>query len=145
MSMPIAKQVRELVFILLVFAAPGYSSRVLRRISRMTFALNAPVKIGHCPKSICTRGSPGVLQLRASMRDYRKSMVEDKASRLEKFSRKMFDLQDCLLQLSSHKKAMETQIQNTAPEAPEPKPKSCAVVGTGPAGLATAIMLARYR
>ena len=81
----------------------------------------------------------GALALRASMRDYR-SRIASKESTLETLSRQVFNLQDALLQMKIIK---EVQEDNQAPPPPEPNPQKTVVVGTGPAGLATAMMLAR--
>jgi len=81
----------------------------------------------------------GALGLRASMRDYR-SRIASKESTLEKLSRQVFNLQDTLLQM---KIIREAQADEQAPAPPEPNPQKTVVVGTGPAGLATAMMLAR--
>ena len=80
-----------------------------------------------------------LLGLRASMNDYR-SRLARKESRLEKLSRQVFNLQDALLQMEI---AQEPQQAKPATGPPEPNPQQTVVVGTGPAGLATAIMLAR--
>jgi hypothetical protein len=81
----------------------------------------------------------GALGLRASMRDYR-SRIASKESTLERLSRQVFNLQDALLQVKIIK---EVQEDEQAPPTPEPNPQKTVVVGTGPAGLATAMMLAR--
>ena len=81
--------------------------------------------------------------MRASMRGYRKSLVQGKVGKLEKMSRGVFDLQDALLQLKVLEREEEQEFRVTAGPA-EPAPKHTAVVGSGPAGLATAIMMARY-
>jgi len=82
--------------------------------------------------------APGLtFELRASLKGYHNRIVKDKTGRLEKLSRHIFNLQDTLMQIAS---AKEFAIAGPA----EPSPNHTAVVGTGPAGLATAIMLARY-
>jgi hypothetical protein len=73
------------------------------------------------------------------MRDYR-SRIASKESTLERLSRQVFNLQDALLQVKIIK---EVQEDEQAPPTPEPNPQKTVVVGTGPAGLATAMMLAR--
>ena len=99
------------------------------------------------PVALHSRGPPqttSVFGLRASMKDYRKSLVQDKVDRLERMTRSVFQLQDALLQLSTfEKRGGPEEVAEKQIEQPQPKPSSCAVVGTGPAGLATAIMLAR--
>lgn len=91
---------------------------------------------------ISRRAPPAaVLGLRASMRDYQKSLVEDKLVGLEKLSQQIFNLQDVLLQIAL---VEEDKKERVVTGPPEPSPKHTAVIGTGPAGLATAIMLARY-
>jgi len=75
------------------------------------------------------------------MRDYRKGLLHDKVGRLEKLSQQVFNLQDILLQIA----VVEEDIEQREVLGPsELNPKQTAVIGTGPAGLATAIMLARY-
>jgi hypothetical protein len=82
--------------------------------------------------------APGLtFELRASLKGYHNRIVKDKTGRLEKLSRHIFNLQDTLMQIAI---AKEFAIAGPA----EPSPNHTAVVGTGPAGLATAIMLARY-
>jgi len=115
----------------------------------LAFALRAPLVRGlqHVTASARTpilsrRASPpAVLGLRASMRDYRKGLLHDKVGRLEKLSQQVFNLQDILLQIA----VVEEDIEQREVLGPsELNPKQTAVIGTGPAGLATAIMLARY-
>ena len=76
------------------------------------------------------------------MRGYRKSLLDGRVGKLEKISRHVFDLQDALLQLRLME-AEEKHAECRASGPAEADPKRTAVVGTGPAGLATAIMLAR--
>jgi len=108
------------------------------------FALNAPlvrkVQRNHAQVQGKHRLGP-LLGLRASMRDYRKSFIKDKENSLQKLSRQVFNLQDALLQLGIMQDVPELVIAKQGP--PQPSPNHTAVVGTGPAGLATAIMLAR--
>ena len=85
--------------------------------------------------------APGLtLELQASFKGYHDRIVKDKTGRLEKLSRHIFNLQDTLMQIAIAKELQEIAI--AGPD--EPSPNHTAVVGTGPAGLATAIMLARY-
>ena len=85
--------------------------------------------------------APGLtFELRASLKGYHNRIVKDKTGRLEKLSRHIFNLQDTLMQIAIAKELQEIAIAGPA----EPSPTHTAVVGTGPAGLATAIMLARY-
>lgn len=85
--------------------------------------------------------APGLtFELRASLKGYHNRIVKDKPGRLEKLSRHIFNLQDTLMQIAIAKELQEIAIAGPA----EPSPTHTAVVGTGPAGLATAIMLARY-
>ena len=85
--------------------------------------------------------APGLtLELQASFKGYHDRIVKDKTGRLEKLSRHIFNLQDTLMQIAIAKELQEIAIAGPA----EPSPNHTAVVGTGPAGRATAIMLARY-
>jgi NADPH-dependent glutamate synthase beta subunit-like oxidoreductase len=76
------------------------------------------------------------------MRGYRKSLLDGRVGRLEKISRHVFDLQDTLLKIRVME-AKEECVERVASGPAEANPKRTAVVGTGPAGLCTAIMLAR--
>lgn len=88
------------------------------------------------------RDSPALATtMKASLKDYRRSLVENKAGKLEKLSRHIFNLQDALLNIDIIQIKAEAAEANVGP--PQASPKQTAVVGTGPAGLATAIMLAR--
>ena len=107
---------------------------LVRGLQRVTASARTPL--------LSRRASPpAVLGLRASMRDYRKGLLHDKVGRLEKLSQQVFNLQDILLQIA----VVEEDIEQRVVVGPsELNPKQTAVIGTGPAGLATAIMLARY-
>ena len=137
---------RVLIF-LLAALAPGRQMTASASLAAFTPGPSPRGLIRPRPVSLHSRGPPqatSVLGLRASMKDYRKSLVQDKVDRLERMTRSVFQLQDALLQLSTfEKRGGPEEVAQKQIEQPQPKPTSCAVVGTGPAGLATAIMLAR--
>ena len=124
---------------------PTCSAYVASSRAALNFPAHAPLRRQMTGRSRHHQNAlaPGAHGLRASMRGYRKSLVQGKVGKLEKMSRGVFDLQDALLQLKVLEREEEQEFRVTAGPA-EPAPKHTAVVGSGPAGLATAIMMARY-
>ena len=137
----------HVLIFLLATSAPGRQMTASASLAAFTPGPSPRGLIRPRPVSLHSRGPPqatSVLDLRASMKDYRKSLVQDKVDRLERMTRSVFQLQDALLQLSTfEKRGGPEEVAQKQIEQPQPKPTSCVVVGTGPAGLATAIMLAR--